>query len=61
MGGRQCGGEEGICDVSVYTSWSEFVNVDEERLHELTQVGESGRRRSGPGEDEGSQQGEGYS
>ena len=41
----------------------EFVNVDEERLHELTQVGESGRGRSGPGEDEEvvSQQGEEYS
>ena len=41
----------------------EFVNVDEERLHELTQVGESGRGRSGLGEDEEvvSQQDEGYS
>ena len=28
------------------------LDVDEERLHELTQVGESGQGRSGLGEDE---------
>ena len=58
------GGEEGICDVShLERKKPEFVNVDEERFHELTQVGESGQRRSGLGEDEEvvSQQGEGYS
>ena len=45
MDGKQCGGEEGICDVSVQAGpctstlerkKPEFVNVDKERLHELT-------------------------
>ena len=41
----------------------EFVNVDEERLHELTHMAESSRRKSGMGEDEEVviQQGEGCS
>ena len=51
------------CKLVLERKKPEFVNVDEERLHELTQVGERGHGRNGPGEDEEvvSQQVEGYS
>ena len=62
MGGEQCGEKKAfvMCPYKLVHKYLERKKpgVDKERLHELTQVGESGL-----GEDEEvvSQQGEGYS